>query len=172
MDIAVRRRETGGPGARVRDASSRVYRNAVVISSTTVEDTLGGLGAQRRFQTWLLTIFAAIALVLSAIGTYGVVHVAIAQRTREIGIRVALGARPAEIVRLVLRQGLTLPLAGTAAGLLGALSLTRVMRHLLFQVDASDPVTFAAVAALLMAVARGLLVPRGTRCASIPGGAA
>jgi ABC-type antimicrobial peptide transport system permease subunit len=136
----------------VRDAIHAVYRNTVVINSSTVEDTLGGLGAQRRFQTWLLSIFAAIALALAAVGTYGVVHFAIAQRTREIGIRVALGARGADLVRLVLRQGLALPLAGTAAGLVGALLLTRVMRHLLFQVDASDPVTFAAVAALLMAV--------------------
>jgi predicted permease len=154
MDIAVRAQ--GDPAAlapAVREAIHAVYRNAVVIHATTVEETLGGLGAQRRFQTWLLSIFSAIALALAAIGTYGVVHFAIAQRTREIGIRVALGARGPDLVRLVLRQGLTLPLAGTAVGLMGALSLTRVMRHLLFQVDASDPVTFTAVAALLMAVA-------------------
>jgi len=154
MDLAVR--TNGDPAAlapAVRDAIHAVYRNAVVLKSSTVEDTLGDLGAQRRFQTWLLTIFAAIALALAAIGTYGVVHFAVAQRTQEIGIRLALGARGADVLRLVLGQGMMLPLVGTAAGLLGALALTRVMRHLLFRVTPADPVTFGAVGALLTTVA-------------------
>jgi putative ABC transport system permease protein len=118
-----------------------------------VEDTLGDLSAQRRFQTWLLTVFAAIALALAAIGTYGVVYFAVAHRTREIGIRMALGARGSDVVRLVMGQGMIAAFLGTATGLLGALWLTRIMRHLLYRVSPGDPVTFGAVAGLLTAVA-------------------
>jgi predicted permease len=154
MDIAVRAR--GNPAAlapAVREAIRAVYRNAVILNAATVEDTLGDLSAQRRFQTWLLSLFACVALALAAMGTYGVVHFAVAHRTQEIGIRMALGARPRDVMRLVVGQGMALPIAGTALGLMGALSLTRVMRHLLFRVTPFDPLTFAAVAALLIAVA-------------------
>jgi predicted permease len=153
MDIAVRTR--GNPSAltpAVREAIRFVYRNAVILSAATVEETLGDLGAQRRFQTWLLSLFAAIALALAAIGTYGVVHFAVAQRTQEIGIRMALGARGFDVARLVISHGVALPIAGTTAGLIGALFLTRVMRHLLFHVSPFDPGTFGAVAALLIAI--------------------
>jgi predicted permease len=154
MDLAVRTR--GNPSAMtpaVREAVRAVYRNAVILHAATVEDTLGGLSAQRRFQTSLLSLFAGIALALAAVGIYGIVHFAVAQRTQEIGIRMALGARPLDVMRLVVGQGMALPAAGTALGLSGALSLTRVLRHLLFQVTPIDPLTFAAVAALLITVA-------------------
>jgi predicted permease len=153
MDVAVR---TGGnptaiAGA-VRDAIRRVYPNTVVLSTATVDATLGDLGAQRSFQTWVLGAFAAVALALSAIGIYGVVHFSVAQRRQEIGIRLALGASRSDISRLILSQGMAFPVAGTVLGLIGAASLTRVMRHLLFRVDAADPATFAAVATVLLAV--------------------
>jgi len=152
MDIAVRAHGNPiGLAPAVRDAIRAVYRSAVVLDAATVAETLGGLSAQRRFQTWLLSIFAVVALLLAVVGTYGVIHFAVAQRTQEIGVRVALGARPFDLMRLVLGQGLALAIAGTFAGLLGALSVTRVLQHLLFQVDPADPITLGTVAALLMA---------------------
>jgi predicted permease len=154
MDIVVRTH--GDPqmaAPAVREAIRAVYRQAVILNTSTVEDTIGDLGAQRRFQTWLLTVFAAMALALAAIGTYGVAHFAVAHRTREIGIRMALGARSGDVVRLIMGQGSVLPFLGTAIGLLGALGLTRIMRHLLYRVSPEDPATFGAVAVLLSAVA-------------------
>jgi len=154
MDIVVRTSgnpETFAPA--VREAIRSVYAQTVILSSATAEATLGDLSAQRRFQTSLLTLFAAIALALAAIGIYGIVSFAVAQRTQEIGVRMALGAGHGEIARMILSQGLVLPVAGTLIGLFGALSLTRVMRHLLFRVDPADPATFAGVAALLIATA-------------------
>lgn len=154
MDIVVRTNGTPAAlAAPVREAIRSVYAQTVILSSATAEATLGDLSAQRRFQTWLLTLFAAVALVLAAIGIYGVVSFAVAQRTREIGVRMALGAGHGDIARMILSQGLVLPVAGTLIGLIGALSLTRVLRHLLFQVDPADPATYAAVAAVLIATA-------------------
>ena len=154
MDVVVR--ANGDPAAltpAVREAIRSVYAQTVILSAATADATLGDLSAQRRFQTWLLTVFAGAALLLAAIGIYGIVHFAVAQRTREIGVRIALGAGRGDIMRMILSQGLVLPCAGTLIGLLGALSLTRVMRHLLFHVDPADPATFAVVAAVLIAVA-------------------
>jgi predicted permease len=154
MEIVVRTHgdpRTAAPA--VHEAIHAVYRQALILNTSTVEDTLGDLSAQRRFQTWLLTVFAAIALALAAIGTYGVVYFAVAHRTREIGIRMALGARGSDVVRLVMGQGMIAAFLGTATGLLGALWLTRIMRHLLYRVSPGDPVTFGAVAGLLTAVA-------------------
>jgi putative ABC transport system permease protein len=154
MDVVVRANGNLAPLApAVREAIRSVYAQSVILSSATAEATLGDLSAQRRFQTWLLTVFAGVALLLAAIGTYGIVHFAVAQRTQEIGVRMALGAGRGDIVRMILSQGMVLPFAGTLIGLLGALSLTRVMRHLLFRVDPADPATFATVAAVLVAVA-------------------
>jgi putative ABC transport system permease protein len=154
MDIVVR--ASGSPAAlapAVREAIRSVYAQTVILRSDTAEATLGELSAQRRFQTWLLTVFAGAALLLAAIGIYGIVHFAVAQRTQEIGVRIALGAGRADIVRMILAQGMALPLAGTVIGLIGALSLTRVMRHLLFHVQPVDPPTFAGVGGILVVVA-------------------
>jgi predicted permease len=154
MDIAVRTTadpSTVAPAA--REAIRAVYGEAVVLRSASIAETLGDLTAPRRFQTWLLGMFAVVALALAAIGTYGVVHFAVAHRRQEIGIRMALGARGGDVARLILAQGMALPIAGTAVGLIGALALTRVIRHLLFRVGPGDPVTFGAVATLLIVVA-------------------
>ena len=114
-----------------------------------VDDSL----ARRRFSMLMLGVFAAIALALAAIGIYGVISYLVTQGTREIGIRIALGATPQHILALVVRQGMTLALSGVAIGLAGAFLLTRLMRSLLFGVNATDPLTFAVISALLTFVA-------------------
>jgi ABC-type antimicrobial peptide transport system permease subunit len=114
---------------------------------------LGGFSAQRTFQTWLLAAFAALALALAAVGIYGVVHYAVAERTREIGVRVALGASASDVLRLVFAKGMRLPIIGIAIGLVAALGLSRAMAHLLFGTRPTDPVTYVAVAMTLAAVA-------------------
>ena len=119
----------------------------------TVDQYLSASLAPRRFNTILLGGFAAAAVLLAVIGLYGVLAYLVAQRTREIGVRVALGAQPADVLRLTLGRGIRLTLLGLGLGLLGALLLTRVMASLLYGVTATDPGTFAAVAALLAVVA-------------------
>jgi putative ABC transport system permease protein len=107
----------------------------------------------RRYPTFLIGSFAVLALTLAMIGLYGLVSYSVSQRTREVGIRIALGAQPRDVIRLVVGEGARLSLIGIAAGVLAALGLTRLMRSLLFGVSAVDPVTFAAVALLLALVA-------------------
>jgi ABC-type antimicrobial peptide transport system permease subunit len=104
-----------------------------------------------RLSALLLALFAGVALALATLGVYGVVSYGAAERTREMGIRVALGASRADVVRLVLRQGLAIALAGGTAGVLGALAAVRVLRSLLYDVTPSDPATFGAIVALLLA---------------------
>jgi ABC-type antimicrobial peptide transport system permease subunit len=127
--------------------------NALITDISTAEGQLGEFSAERRFQTWLLSAFAALALVLAGIGVYGVVHYSVAERTREIGIRMALGARVPEVLGLVIAQGLRAPLAGIAIGIVGALTATRAMNHLLFGTTAADPLTYVVVTLTLGAVA-------------------
>jgi putative ABC transport system permease protein len=107
----------------------------------------------RRASTFLLAIFAALATLLTCVGTYGVISYSVSQRTHEFGIRMALGAEPRHVLGMVMGQGAKVALAGVAIGLAGAVGLTRLMASLLFGVTATDPVTYAAVAILLAAVA-------------------
>jgi len=101
----------------------------------------------------LLALFSLMAVVLASVGIYGVMHYSVAQRTHEIGLRMALGARPGNVVRMVIGQGIALAAMGLAAGLIGAWWLTRLLASLLFGVTATDPLTFGAVGILLMIVA-------------------
>jgi putative ABC transport system permease protein len=108
---------------------------------------------QRRFTLLLLGGFAVVALALAVVGIYGVVSFAVSERTREMGLRIALGAEPRHVFRMVVRQGLGLSLAATFAGTALAFALGRVIERLLFGVEARDPATLAAVAAILLAAA-------------------
>ena len=127
--------------------------NLPVTDLQTVERRVSESISQPRFYTLLLTIFAGVALVLAAIGIFGVVSYGVSQRTREIGVRMALGAHPRSILRTTVGGSLLLGGIGVAAGLVGALIGTRILENLLFGVGTSDPLTFAAVAAILLAVA-------------------
>jgi putative ABC transport system permease protein len=120
---------------------------------TTVEQALAKLDRPRIFQTQLIGSFAVTALLLSALGLYGLMSYLVAQRTKEIGIRVALGAQRRDVLKLVIGQGMKVALTGVSLGLAAALAVTQLMKSLLFGVTATDPATFAGVAALLAAVA-------------------
>ncbi|HYE90024.1 MAG TPA: FtsX-like permease family protein, partial [Terriglobales bacterium] len=128
-------------------------REAPVYNVRTMEQLLSRSVARRRFNMALLGGFAASALLLAALGIYGVMAYSVTQRTHEIGVRVALGARPADVLRMIVGQGMLLAALGVGCGLVFALALTRVMRSLLYGVSATDPVTFGGVAVALAAVA-------------------
>ncbi len=122
-------------------------------SIQTMSAVLDDAVASQRFTTLLLTCFAALAVTLSAIGVYGILSFTVTQRRRELGIRVALGARSGDIVRLVVAQGLALALGGVVLGLTGAFESSRFVEGLLFQTPPRDPATFTGIAVLLMTVA-------------------
>ena len=124
-----------------------------VFSIKTMDEYITNSVAGPRFNTTLLSIFAGVALVLTIIGLYGVMSYSVAQRTNEIGIRMALGAESRDVLKLIVRQGLTLILIGLATGLGGAFALTRLLSSLLFGITTKDPSTFVVIAALLSAVA-------------------
>jgi predicted permease len=130
-------------------------RSDVPLNFRTLTSVVASSLDQRRFSLVLFAVFSTVALLIAALGIYGVLWYAVTQRTQEIGIRMALGAQGAHVVRLVIGEGLRLTLAGIAAGLAAAFVLTRLMTKLLFGVSAGDPLTFAGVALLLMMV--GLL---------------
>jgi len=140
--------------------SAAVKREVATLDATlplsqfhSMEEVAALSVATQRFNTLLLGLFAVLGLLLAAVGIYGVMAYAVAQRTNEIGLRIALGAQARDVIGLILRQGLSLALLGTALGLAGAYGLTRLMKTLLFGVNATDPLTYAGVAALLVLVA-------------------
>jgi predicted permease len=159
---------TGDPAALEPSASAVIHaidRDLAVFGVEPLHTTLSRSIAQRRFTMLLLGLFAGIALQLAAVGVHGVLSYAVTQRRRELGIRVALGARTADIVALVAREGFTLSIAGLALGLAGAFALTRFLRSQLFGVSATDPATFAAVAAAILVVAAASIVAPARRAA-------
>ena len=124
-----------------------------VFNVKTMDEYISATVAAPRFNTTLLGIFAAVALILTIVGLYGVMSYSVAARTNEIGIRMALGARVTDVLTLIFKQGMTLVLIGEAVGLAGAFALTRLIRGLLFGVTATDYRTFIAVAVILAVVA-------------------
>ncbi len=127
--------------------------NQPVADIRTMNEVLAASVSRQRFNMLLLVVFAGLAAILAAVGIYGVMSYAVAQRTHEIGVRIAIGAQRGDVLRLVLRQGLMLAAGGAALGLAGAVALTHLMEALLYGVKPTDPWTFATVTALLMAVA-------------------
>lgn len=148
-------RTAGYPRSLVGAVQSAVWglnRNAPVSSIMTMEEVVANAVWQQRFNLVLIGLFAALALVLATVGIYGVMAYSVAQRTQEIGIRLALGAQRGDLVRLVVTEGMRLTVLGLVIGLFGALALTRMMTSLLYQVNTTDPVTFAGVIFALASV--------------------
>ncbi|HEX8187723.1 MAG TPA: ABC transporter permease [Pyrinomonadaceae bacterium] len=137
----------------VRRELAALDRDLPLYNVRTMEQVLSDSISRRRFQMLLLAAFAGVGLLLAAVGIYGVISYSVAQRRHELGVRMALGARAADILKLVVGQGLGLTLAGVGLGLLGAFALTRVMSSLLYGVSATDPLTFACVSLALLGVA-------------------
>ena len=137
----------------LRTLIHHVNRNAVVSSITTMEVLLDQQKIQRRFQTWLVSVFSGLALALAAVGVFGVMHYSVVSRTHEIGIRIAVGARSSDIARLVLGNGTTLAAAGISLGALIALWSTKLVSGMLYEVKPGDPLSFAGAATLLLTVA-------------------
>jgi len=154
--VAVVLRTSGDPAAimdPVRRAVKQLDSREVIYGVQTMEDVLATSVAARRLSMILLGIFAALALMLSCVGIYGVISYVVSQRTREIGVRMALGAQRGDVMRMVLGEGAKMALIGVAAGTTAALGLTRLMANQLFGVSPQDPLTFAAVAVVLTLVA-------------------
>ncbi len=137
----------------VRSQVASLDPDLPIYNLRTMEQRLAQTVAQPRFTAWLLSIFALLAVVLASVGLYGVISYSVSRRTHEIGIRMALGAQPHDILKLVVGQGMVLTLAGVGVGLAASFALTRFLESLLFGVSATDPATFTAVSVLLAAVA-------------------
>jgi predicted permease len=149
-------RTANDPGAQIpalRKAIANSNAQQVVYGAETLEDIIAGSLAARRFSMVLLGIFAALAVLLSSVGIYGVISYLVGQRIQEIGTRIALGAQRGDVMRLILGRGFALTLSGVGAGSVLALILSRQMKKVIYGVSASDPATFAAVAVLLMVIA-------------------
>ena len=137
----------------VRDAIAEVDRAQPIYDMQTLDQLVAKSLDQRRFTLTLMVLFGVIALVLSAIGIYGVTAFAVTQRTQEIGIRIALGARATDVLKMVVGSGMFLAAIGVVVGLIGAFAMTRLMASLLFGVAPTDLVTFGLVTAGLLLVA-------------------
>jgi putative ABC transport system permease protein len=137
----------------LRSALSEIDPNQPLVKVRTMEDNIASTVAQPRFRTWLIGIFAALAVMLAAVGIYGVMSYSVTQRTNEIGIRVTLGAQSTDVVRIVVGEGLRFALIGVVIGVASGLLLTRLLQSFLYGISASDPVTFIGVTVLLVGVA-------------------
>jgi putative ABC transport system permease protein len=149
-------RTSGDPllqASALRSALSEIDPNQPLVKVRTMEDNIASSVAQPRFRTWLIGIFAALAVMLAAVGIYGVMSYSVTQRTNEIGIRVTLGAQPTDVFRIVVGEGLRFAVLGVGIGVVAGLLLTRLLRSFLYGVSASDPLTFIGVTVLLLGVA-------------------
>jgi len=153
-DLVVRTTaDAGAVAGAVRQAVWAVDKDQPVSNVRTMDQVFATAMSRERFQMLLLSLFASLALVLACVGLYGVISYAVAQRTHEIGVRMALGAQPHDVLKLVIRQGMLLTFAGLLLGVVGGLAVTRVMTDLLFGVTATDSVTFFSAGGLLVLVA-------------------
>jgi putative ABC transport system permease protein len=141
------------PLAAIRREVNAIDPTLPIASVRTMDELLTAAQSRPRFLATLLTLFAIVALVLAAVGVYGVIAYSVAQRTRELGLRVALGAQPGDVLKLVLKRSLLLTACGVVVGLCGAWGLTRFIASLLYGITATDPLTFLAVTLLLSVVA-------------------
>jgi predicted permease len=141
--------------ATIRSEALAVDNGLPIFSLKTMTDYLSESLSRRRFNMTLLSVFAAVALLLAAIGIYGVISYSVTQRTHEIGIRMALGARPASILRMVVGKGMGLVFVGIAVGLVTSYLLTSFVQSLLYEVSATDPIIFAVIPLLVVGVALG-----------------
>ena len=151
----------------IRKLASGVDPTQPVYEFGTLEQVLFDSIAPRRFNLFLLEIFAAVAMLMALVGIFGVIAYSVSQRTREIGIRLALGARRGEVVGMIVRQGMVFALAGIALGITGALGLTRLMGSLLYDVKPNDPVAFMAAALALTASATLACLCAAVKAASV-----
>jgi putative ABC transport system permease protein len=154
MRLAVR--TSADPGSltgAVRQAVHSLDPDVPLYKVSTMRQLISASTRQRRFTLVLVALFAAVALLMAVIGIYGVMAYNVTERTHEIAIRVAVGAQNGDVLKMVVGRGLSLAVLGVTLGLAAAFALTRLMRGLLFEVSATDPVTFAAIAALLASVA-------------------
>jgi predicted permease len=141
-----------GLASAVRGQVAVLNKDQSVFNIRTMEQIVAQSIATRRFSMLLLTVFAVAALALASLGIYGLMSYAVAQRTREIGVRMALGAQSGNVLGLVIGQGMRLALAGVALGLVASVALTRTIKSLLFGVSATDPATFTVIALLLVLI--------------------
>ncbi len=149
-------RTTGDPATLVNDIKSAVAsidKNVPISEIETMDQAVDDLNAQPRFELWLLGSFAAVAVLLAALGIYGVMSYSVSRRTHELGVRMALGAAQQDVIMLVVKQAMRLALVGSACGLLAAFVLTRTMSKLLYGVRSTDPLTFVAVMLLVSGIA-------------------
>ena len=168
-------RTSGDPMAMVptiREMVLSTFPGGLVNGVSTAEHQLGDFNAGRNLQAWLFTTFALLALSLAAVGIYGVVQFGVAERTREIGVRIALGAAAPEVVRMIVGQGMRAPILGLTIGVVTALALTRLIAGLLFGTSPADPVTFTVVTLVLSAVALSACLIPARRAASLSPAAA
>ncbi|HYL61307.1 MAG TPA: ABC transporter permease [Candidatus Methylomirabilis sp.] len=156
FQLSVVMRTAGDPLAEtssLRAALSQIDPNQPLVRVRTMEENMATTVSQPRFRAWLIGIFALLALLLSAVGVYGVMSYTVTQRTSEIGVRVTLGAQPQDVFRIIVGEGVRLALLGVGVGLVAALALTRLLRTFLFGISAYDPLTFVGVSLLLTLVA-------------------
>jgi putative ABC transport system permease protein len=154
LSLAVRAaNEPNSLTAAIRGELQKLDPNLPLYNVTTMAQQVANQTKQSRFSAWLLGIFGALALALSAVGIYSVMAYAVEQHTREIGVRMALGAQASDVLKLVIGQGMALALVGVALGVVASLALTRTMKTLLFGISATDPLTYAGIAFLLTVVA-------------------
>jgi ABC-type antimicrobial peptide transport system permease subunit len=142
-----------GAVSAIRESAVKADPSSVVYGARPLQEIVANSIAKQRLAMILLSVFSALALVLSAIGIYGVISYLTGQRTHEIGIRVALGASRADVLRMVIGEGMTITLIGVGIGIAAALGLTRLISQLIYGVAAYDPITFVGVAVLLTGVA-------------------